>query len=155
MTTELIHLFHQTVFGALAAAGFGILFNFGWRQLSWCAISGAVALAVRTLCLDAGWTLEGASFAAAAAVGCGARILRARLGIAGNTLAVAGCIPMVPGGFAAQAIFGLFGLTAAHPDNPAMMAVTALEYLLRVVFTIGAIGAGLSITTHVLHNRDF
>jgi hypothetical protein len=32
--------------------------------------------------------------------------------------------------------------------------VTTVEFPLRVVFTIGAIGAGLSITTHILRSRD-
>jgi hypothetical protein len=27
------HLGHQALFGAVAAAGFGVLFNFGWRTL--------------------------------------------------------------------------------------------------------------------------
>jgi uncharacterized membrane protein YjjB (DUF3815 family) len=156
MTADLLHLLHQTLFGALAASGFGILFNFGWRELSWCAASGALALATRTLGLDAGWTLEASSFTAAAAVGCGGRLLRPRLGIASNALAIAGCIPMVPGSFATQAIFGLFSLSSAsQPESAGVMVVTTMEYMLRVVFTIGAIGAGLSITTHILRSRDF
>jgi len=154
MTVDLLHVLHQALFGAVAASGFGVLFNFGWRDLPWCAASGALALATRTLGQDAGWSLEAATFAAAAAVGCGGRLLRARLGIANNALAVAGCIPMVPGFFAAQAIFGLFALTASHPDNPGKLAVTTMEFALRVIFTAGAIGAGLSIVTHILRSPD-
>jgi hypothetical protein len=30
-----------------------------------------------------------------------------------------------------------------------------MESMLRVVFTIGAIGAGLSITANILNNREF
>jgi uncharacterized membrane protein YjjB (DUF3815 family) len=146
------HLMHQALFGAVAAWGFGVLFNFGWRDLFWCAASGALALATRTLGQEAGWNLETASFVAAAAVGVCERLLRARLGIASNALAVAGCIPMVPGSFAAQAIFGLFTLTAPQPGNAAVM-VSTMEYMLRVAFTIGAIGAGLSITTHIFEAR--
>lgn len=61
MTVDLLNLLHQALFGGLAASGFGILFNFGWRDLPWCATSGALALAVRTLGQDAGWNLEAAS----------------------------------------------------------------------------------------------
>lgn len=155
MNIDGIHLLHQTLFGALAACGFGILFNFGWRELFWCAGSGALALAVRTLGQDAGWTLEVASFTAAVAVGCAARLMYDRLGIASNALAVTGCIPMVPGSFAAQTIFGLFALTAPHPQHAAEAAVITMEYLLRVTFTIGAIGTGLSLTLQLLRSRDF
>ena len=44
-------LLHHTVCGGLAAAGFGVLFNVGFRELSWCAVSGALMLAVRTVAL--------------------------------------------------------------------------------------------------------
>ena len=66
MTVDLLNLFHQALFGALAACGFGILFNFGWRDLPWCAASGALALATRTLAQEGSWSLEAASFVAAA-----------------------------------------------------------------------------------------
>ena len=97
MTFDLLQLLHQALFGALAAGGFGILFNFGWRELPWCAASGALALATRTLEQDAGWTVEAASFTAAAAVGCAGRVLRARLGIVSTALAVSGVFQWCPG----------------------------------------------------------
>ncbi len=153
MMVDVLHVLHQALFGAVAASGFGVLFNFGWRDLRWCATSGALALTTRTIAQDAGWSLEAATFAAAAAVGFGGRLLRARLGIASNALAVAGCIPMVPGFFAAQAIFGLFALTAAQPGNPSKLAVSTMETALRVIFTAGAIGAGLSIATHIFRSE--
>jgi uncharacterized membrane protein YjjB (DUF3815 family) len=149
-----LHLLNQTLFGAVAASGFGMLFNLGWRDVLWCAASGAIALATRTLGQDAGWNLETASFAAAAAVGCAARLSGARLGIASETLAVAGCIPMVPGSFAAQGIFGLFALTSTQPQDPGRLALSTIELMLRVIFTIGAIGAGLSIATHILARQS-
>lgn len=155
MIFDPLHLLHQALFGAVAASGFGMLFNLGWRELPWCAASGAVALATRTLAQDAGWNLETASFAAAAAIGCAGRLLGARLGIARDTLAAAGCIPMIPGGFAAQGIFGLFALTSLQPQNPGKLALSAIELMLRVSFTTAAIGAGLSITTHILPRMDF
>jgi uncharacterized membrane protein YjjB (DUF3815 family) len=153
MMVDVLHVLHQALFGAVAASGFGVLFNFGWRDLRWCAASGALALTTRTIAQDAGWSLEAATFAAAAAVGFGGRLLRARLGSASNALAVAGCIPMVPGFFAAQAIFGLFALTAPQPGNPGKLALTTMEFVLRVIFTAGAIGAGLSIATHIVRRE--
>ncbi|MTJ80330.1 MAG: threonine/serine exporter [Telmatospirillum sp.] len=148
-------LLHQTLFGGVAAAGFGILFNFGWRDLVWCALCGALALAVRTLGTEAGWPLEAASFVAAASVGGAGRLLRAGLGVAGNALAVAGCIPMIPGSFATQAIFGLFTLSLQPAPGNTQVVTTSVEFMVRVAFTIAAIGAGLLMTTHLLRRRDF
>jgi uncharacterized membrane protein YjjP (DUF1212 family) len=149
---------HQAAFGALAAAGFGVLFNFGARTLLWAAAAGAVALAVRTLCLDAGLPLEAASFLAAVAVALWVEALAApplRVSHAGQTLAVAGCIPMVPGGAAAQGIIGLLELSTLPPDDaPAALVVSATAGL-QVIFTVGALGAGLTMVRSVMPRRDF
>lgn len=149
------HLLHQALFGAIAAVGFGVLFNFGPRSLLWCALAGALALFVRTLGQDAGWSLEAASFCAAFVTSCAVRLVREWLGAAGNAMALAGCIPMVPGAFMSQAILGLFAVTAPHPENEVATIVLAVEYMLRVIFTLGAIGAGLAIPIHLLKTKDF
>jgi uncharacterized membrane protein YjjB (DUF3815 family) len=147
------HLLHQTVCGAIAAAGFGVLFNVGGRSLAWCAASGALALAVRSVCLAQGWSLEAASFVAALAVGSAVQVAGPRTLLPREALDVAGCIPMVPGSFAAKAILSLFALTAPHLADPTQTLNTAVQYTLRVMFTIGAIGTGLAIPTLFLRVR--
>jgi uncharacterized membrane protein YjjB (DUF3815 family) len=146
-------LAHQTVCGALAAAGFGVLFNFRFRSLLWCAATGALALLVRTICLDFHWSLEAASFVAALAVGSVVQLLRTRIDLSQNALDVAGCIPMVPGSFAAKAILGLFALTVPNPEGANETLISAVENTLRVAFTIGAIGTGLAVPTLLLRVR--
>jgi uncharacterized membrane protein YjjB (DUF3815 family) len=147
-------LLHQTICGALAAVGFGVLFNIGFRSLPWCAASGALALAVRTCCYSQyHWNLEASSFAAALIVGAAVQILRSRADISQNALDVVGCIPMVPGSFAAKAILGLFALTSIDTAHATETLVTAVQYTLRVMFTIGAIGTGLAIPSLLLRVR--
>jgi len=150
---RLPYLLHQTLFGALAAIGFGVLFNMHSRALLWCGAAGALALAVRTTGLSLGWTLEGASFAAALAAGSGARLLHARLSFSRNTLGAAGCIPMIPGGFAAKAILGLIALTRTAVQNPDQTLILSVQHGLRVVFTIAAMGTGLAIPSMLLRVR--
>ena len=156
-TTPLLsHVLRQAVFGGIAAAGFGVLFNFGRGTLIWCTASGALALAVRTVALDVGWTLEGASLAASATVTtCAVGLLRRQLGTSASAVAIAGCIPMIPGAFFAQALLGMFDLTTAHPINPEETLLTSAVSSLRVVFTLFAIGAGISIPGHLLREQDF
>jgi len=143
---NLLFILHQTACGAIAAAGFGVLFNVGLRQLPWCAASGALALGVRTVCLGFGWTLEGASFVAALAAGVAVQLLRlVRPDTSHQALDVVGSIPMVPGSFAAKAIIGLYALTAeSTTSNPESLMIT-VQYTLRVIFTLGAIGTGLAL----------
>ncbi len=153
MNMDLSYLLHQTVCGALAAAGFGVLFNIGFRVLPWCAASGALALAVRTAALGQGWSLVAASFAAALAVGAGVQLIRSRIGASRNALEVVGCIPMIPGGTATKAILGLFAVAGLHPAAVHEALITALENTLRVMFTIGALETGLAIPTLLLRVR--
>jgi uncharacterized membrane protein YjjP (DUF1212 family) len=147
------YVLHQTLFGALAAIGFGVLFNMGRRALLWCGAAGALALAVRTTGLDSGWTLESASFAAALAVGSVVQIFQERIGVSRNTFAVAGCIPMIPGGFAAKAILGLIALTAPTVQNADQTLMLSVQNTLRVTFTVGAMGTGLAIPSMLLRVR--
>ena len=146
-------MLHHTACGGLAAAGFGVLFNVGIRTLTWCAVSGALALAVRTVALQSGGSLVAASFIAALAVGAAAQLLQSRIGVSSNALAVVGCIPMIPGAVAARAILGLFAVTAQPPTASGDAFVAALENALRVVFTIGALGTGVAIPTLLMRAR--
>jgi uncharacterized membrane protein YjjP (DUF1212 family) len=149
-----LFVLHQTVFGAIAAAGFGVLFNIGFSSLPWCALSGALALAVRTGCMQGlHWNLETSSFAAALTVGVAVQIVRMGTSISQNALGVVGCIPMVPGSFAAKAILALFALTSDSSTRTPEMLDNAVQYTLRVMFTIGAIGTGLAIPTLLLRVR--
>lgn len=151
---DLAKILHQTLFGGLAAIGFGVLFNMYHRHLFWCGLAGGVALAVRTVGLQLGWSLEAASFAAALTVGSVATLFQERIGVSRNILDVAGCIPMVPGLFATKAILGFFALTAPAPQNPDETLIISVEFFLRVIFTIGAIGTGLAIPSLVLRVLD-
>ncbi|SFB81612.1 threonine/serine exporter family protein [Tropicimonas isoalkanivorans] len=149
---------HHAVFGAIAAAGFGVLFNFGARRLFWASLAGALALSVRTVALQAGWNLEAASFAAAAVVALAVELLRFgpfEVRRPRSVLAIAGCIPMIPGGAATSWIIGLLELTAQSPVDPAASLQTAVSAGLRVVFTIGAIGAGLTMVRSLVPHAEF
>jgi uncharacterized membrane protein YjjP (DUF1212 family) len=146
-------LLHQSLFGGLAAMGFGVLFSMGRQALLWCGAAGALALAVRTTGLAFGWSLESASFVAALAVGSGVQLFQDKLGVSRNTLGVAGCIPMIPGGFAAKAILGLFALTQPGMLSPDQTLITSVQNTLRVMFTVGAMGTGLAIPSMLLRVR--
>jgi uncharacterized membrane protein YjjB (DUF3815 family) len=150
------YLGHQAAFGAIAAAGFGVLFNFGGRALFWCALAGALALGVRTVCQNGGASLEAATFAAAAATSCIAIICRRWIGVTCHAIALAGCIPMVPGAFFGQALLGVMSVTgAAATDESMTTIVNSVQAFIRVISTVGAIGAGLTIPAYLLRSRQF
>ena len=148
------NILHQMLFGGLAAMGFGVLFNVHRRHLLWCGLAGGLALGVRTIGLQLGWSLEAASFAAALTVGGVVQVFQEHIGVSRNILDVAGWIPMVPGLFATKAILGFFTLTTPEPQNADETLIVSVEYFLRVAFTIGAIGTGLAIPSLLLRVLD-
>jgi uncharacterized membrane protein YjjB (DUF3815 family) len=151
---EFSQLLQNTICGGLAAAGFGVLFNISFRGLPWCAASGALALALRTVALGESWSMEAASFVAALAVGVAVQLLPSPVGVSRNALHVVGCIPMIPGAFAAKAILGLFAITAQHPTATDDTFIAAMDNALRVTFIMGALGTGVAIPTLLLRVRD-
>ena len=151
----LIAVAHQAAFGAIAAWGFGVLFNFDWRSLVWCSALGALALGVRTFALADGWSLEAASFTASLAAGAAVALTTRRRGEGADMIALAGCIPMVPGAFFGKAILGLFALTAPAPAHAEETAIFAIVAMTRVILTLGAIGAGLAIPSQMSRHRGF
>ncbi len=153
MNMDLPRLLQDTICGALAAAGFGVLFNVGFRALPWCAASGALALAVRSLSLGYGWRMEAASFLAALMVGFALQLLPSQTTVSRGALHVVGCIPMVPGAFAAKATLGFFALTAQETTAPNEVTA-AIQNGLRVIFIMTALGAGLAIPSFSFRRRD-
>ena len=135
---------HQTLFGAIAAAGFAVLFNVAFRQLPWCVLIGAVALCFRTVCQELGMSLVGASFAAALAVGVAAQLRRAHGNSPQDVLDVVGCIPLVPGSLASKALLALYAITTGAVEESRQL-LDAAQYTLGVAFTIGGIGTGVVI----------
>jgi uncharacterized membrane protein YjjB (DUF3815 family) len=138
-------LIHHAICGGLAAAGFGVLFNADWRAFPLCGAAGGLMLLMRTIALERGWSMVGASFVAALAGGAIVQILPSTMGVSRNALHVLGCIPMIPGAFAAKAMLGLFAITAHQSAVANDILITALNNSLRVVFTLSALGTGLAI----------
>ncbi len=153
LTMDWGSILQQTVCGAVAAAGFGVLFNVGFRVLPWCAVSGAVALAIRSFCLGCGWSLAGASFAAALMVGVAVQLFGNYTNISQDVLDAVGCIPMIPGSLAAKAIIGLFAVNTNVVADKSETLIVAAQYALGVIFTIGAIGTGLAIPGLILRAK--
>jgi len=150
MTIDMFHLLHQVFFGGLAAAGFAVLFNCPHRMLWICFGAGALALLVRTIATDCGWTLGSATFAAALVLAIVDRLWQQPHTLRGCVFAVVGCIPMVPGALAAKVMISFFSLIHAKTAPEAtLLAPQALENFLSVFYAMCAMGIGLAIPSLV------
>jgi uncharacterized membrane protein YjjB (DUF3815 family) len=97
--------------------------------------------------------MEGASFVAALVLGATVQLVPSSVGVSRNALHVVGCIPMIPGGFAAKAILGLFAITAQPTGAANETLITAIESTLRVTLIMGALATGVAIPTLLLRVR--
>jgi uncharacterized membrane protein YjjB (DUF3815 family) len=61
---------------------------------------------------------------------------------------------MIPGSFAAKAILGLFTLTLPTLVNADQTLISSVQNMLRVMFTVGAMGTGLAIPSMLLRVRS-
>lgn len=142
---DALHVGHQALFGAVAAVGFGTLFNFSPRDLLRSGLLGVAALTVRTIFQEIGWTLEAATFLAALTSSTLVVLSRPRFGHAPNMLALAGAIAMVPGAYFERALLGFLALTSPTAQVSGDALADSLMAVLRVIFILGALGTGLAI----------
>jgi len=141
-----LFLLHQALFGGIAAAGFGVLFNCPPRILPQCFGAGALALLLRTVAQNASLNLAEASFVAALAVATVDRLLQHFPSTRGSILSVVGCIPMIPGSIAARGLSDLYALLRAKPGDEVLHdASDGIKNLVIVAFTLAAIGTALAI----------
>jgi uncharacterized membrane protein YjjB (DUF3815 family) len=147
-----LHLLHQAVFGGVAAAGFGVLFNCPPAMLLECFGSGALALAVRTAAQSSGLILPEAAFFAALAVAAIERVLQHYQSNRGSILSVVGCIPMVPGSLAANGLTNFLTLLSARQGDEVRAAADGMKDLFLVALTLAAIGTALAIP-HLIYPR--
>jgi uncharacterized membrane protein YjjB (DUF3815 family) len=137
-------LLHDAFWSALAATGFGVLFNVPRRTLLGCALTGASGHAVRTLMMETTFmSIEAATLIGATVVGFLGMILARRLRTPTAVFTVTGAIPMVPGLYAYSAILGLIRLTESTTASEGLL-VEAVVNLFRTLMILGAIALGIS-----------
>jgi uncharacterized membrane protein YjjB (DUF3815 family) len=154
MNSFWIHIIHQAIFGGIASAGFGILFNCPPRIILHCVGSGAMALAIRTACQSANLNLPESAFFAALLVAAAERLSQPFQQTRGSIIALVGCIPMVPGSMAAKGLTNLFTLLQARPPEEIAAAIGGMRNLMEVALTLAAIGIALAIPQSMYPEKE-
>jgi len=126
--------------GALAAAGFAVLFDVPPRHLAGAGLVGGVAVLMRALFPR----FEVANLMAGLSIGVLAELLTRRRGAPFSLLAIPGYIPLVPG-----AVFftGVLHLVAGH-------YVEGLASLVRAQLILIAVALGMGLVPAVLDTRQ-
>ncbi len=116
-------LAHNAFWSGIASLGFAILFNVPVRTLLACALCGAAGYGTRTLMLEMGLGIEGATLVGATLVGFIGQALGWRWHVPALVLTVPGVIPMIPGTFAYNTMIGVLNIAQAgsEADNTLLL----------------------------------
>lgn len=139
---------------ALAACGFGFLFNVPHRTLWACAMTGAIGHASRRAMLEMGWGLELSTLICAILMGLVSFYFARRLRAPSLVFAVTGAIPLAPGGFAYRAMIGFIELTYITGPESQVILTEAVVNLFRTSLILGAIALGISLPTLLIRRPD-
>lgn len=140
----LILSIHSAIFGSLASVGFAILFNVPRFALVACAISGFLAIFVRTLLLEYNFGIEIATLISASLIGFIGLYFSNKLNAPTSIFTVTGSIPMVPGVYAFKGMIAVINIALAQDSNNIDYLLEASKNLIKTALILGAIGVGIA-----------
>jgi uncharacterized membrane protein YjjB (DUF3815 family) len=138
-----LDLLIKTLFAAVPAVGFGMVFNVPLAALKFCALGGMVGYFSRQILMSFSLSIELATFIAALLVGLMARLLSNKYLVPQPVYAVASIIPMIPGTSAFTAMMALVDMNFHGVSQE--LAILFIENGLKAVFIIGSISIGLAL----------
>lgn len=147
-------LLQNTFWAGIAASGFAVFFNVPRRALIGCALSGALAYAVRTLLVQFGVAgVEAATLVGATVVG----FVGVRFGhhwhVPAPVFIVPGVIPLVPGYLAFRTMIDLLNLTTSGLNMDQTLLLTAAVSSLKTTLIVSGIAAGAAVPSLILRRH--
>ena len=140
---ESLDIIIKTLFAAIPAVGFGMLFNVPKNALGFCAFGGSLSYFSRAMFIQQELSIELATFLAALLVGLIALYWSRKYKIPRPVYTVASIIPLLPGTFAFTAMISLVDMNS-HGVTPELIALF-IENGLKAISILGAISFGLAL----------
>jgi uncharacterized membrane protein YjjB (DUF3815 family) len=138
----LLELLASAALAAIAAVGFGMLFNVPLPMLGWCALGGAIGRGGRLLMVKGGLSVPWATLFAAAGVSFLGVWVARRLRAHPKVVTVASVIPMVPGTTLYSTLLSIWAMEHSGPTEELVRA--ALRNGLDATFVVAALALGLA-----------
>ncbi|MFP4332655.1 MAG: threonine/serine exporter family protein [Campylobacterales bacterium] len=145
MIESVLHILQNSFFGAIAAMGFGVLFNVPKKALLSCGVVGAGGIFTRSVLQSFGVDIVLATFIASLSVGLLALFFYRYHYAPTAVFAVTGAIPMVPGVYAFKSMIGIISM-ATEPASTEILLEITTEFTKTALILI-AIAAGITAPT--------
>jgi uncharacterized membrane protein YjjP (DUF1212 family) len=149
-TADHLSLVSDMVLAGIATCGFAVFYNTAWRHLWMATAGGMAAHGLRFLALEAGCTLEAATFLGGLTVG----VISAWMARFSNTpvavIAFAGAVTMIPGLSLYRALAGALQLARAPDTADSGVVVATLGNALHGCLVVSALALGLIVGARAL-----
>ena len=147
-------LLQNTIWAAVAALGFAILFNVPVRTLAGCAVCGAAAYLVRTVTANfEPLGIEAATLAGATVVGFLGVAFGRRWHLPAPVFVVPGVIPLIPGSLAFRTMIDMLALTTSTAGVDNLLLQQAAVNGLKTGLIVSAIAGGIAVPSLLLRRH--
>lgn len=144
-------LANDMLFAMVPALGFALLFNVPSKALKYCAMGGALGHGSRYLLLDAGMSIEWATFFAATLIGLLGLYWARRFLAHPKVFTVAAVIPMIPGVYAYKAMIALVEISH-HGYTPELWG-SLVTNVIKAMFIVAGLAIGLAMPGLLFYRR--
>lgn len=143
MSEIIISYFFNSIFSAIPALGFAMVFNVPKHTLIYCAFGGAIAFTSRYILIDLNVSIELATFIASTIIGMITFYWSRKYKIPRPIYTVASIIPLLPGTYAFSAMIALIDMNS-HQVSIELITLF-MQNALKAISILSAIGFGLAL----------
>ena len=150
-------LIQNAVMAALAATGFGMIFNVPKKAIGFCAMCGAFGVSIRKMLVvltDGSVSVALATLAAATIVAFAAEFLSRKMRMPPTTFSVPGVIPMIPGSLMFRSIVYAFGMVSGGTESfDAVLFGKGFELAANATVILASIALGVAAPNLIFYRR--
>jgi uncharacterized membrane protein YjjP (DUF1212 family) len=146
-----LNLVADMILAGVVTCGFAAYYNAAWPQLGLAVLGGAFGHGMRFLALEAGCTLEAASFVGGFAVGVVSAWIARRNKSPMAPIAFAGAVTMMPGLQLYSAFRSARQLVRVHAASEFSTIAETLTYTVQAAVVVALLGLGLIVAIRTVH----
>jgi uncharacterized membrane protein YjjP (DUF1212 family) len=147
-------ILYDAMLGAIAAFGFGALFNTPKYPLLACAVCGALGRSSRLIMVDGGVDLALATLASVSLITVVALLFAHRFRVPEIVIAVSAALTMIPGYFGVKFIEGVFLMEQHGPSVTISELLGTVQMGLQTLFIAVAMVAGVIFPLMILRSKN-
>jgi uncharacterized membrane protein YjjP (DUF1212 family) len=138
-----LNLASDVVLAGIVTCGFAVFYNTAWAQLGLAALGGMTGHGLRFLALEAGWSLEAATFLGGLTVGAASAWMARTSKTPVAVIAFAGAVTMMPGLHLYRALAGAVQLARQTGQPDSVIVAATLGNALQACLVVSALAVGL------------